>query len=323
MIELLWFIVGLTGLLMFFYALGGVLYLPVSTRVFGEAPWLPIAWHEPIGDGENVEVFTSDGSLISGTYLPTTAPSRRGVIAYCHELNGNRWNAVPYIHDLRRCGFDVFTFDFRNHGHSDSVAGYDPLPWTTTYEVADVHAVIDYLCGRSDADPRGVGLLGVSKGATAAMCAAAGDRRVRAMVLDSLCPTERMQIHFTRRFMGIYARFAGLLSSLPDVVLGSLGVWTKYLIQWRQNCQFVNVDQLARQVRQPVLIIHGERDTYVPLDVVRSLRSMIIGRTKLWVVPRAKHNGAVVVTRKRYHDRISRFFKQHLAGAMRKEEIAA
>ena len=66
-------------------------------------------------------------------------------MVFCHELGGDRWGAGGYAGELRNSGFDIFTFDFRNHGLSDSLPGYQPMPWLTEYEMADVQAAVDYV----------------------------------------------------------------------------------------------------------------------------------------------------------------------------------
>jgi pimeloyl-ACP methyl ester carboxylesterase len=313
MIVLCWCLIGLFGLIVFGHTLAWLLYVPVAARVLGETPWLPAQWREPLRDGTDVTFSTEDGARLEGIYLRTTAAKRKGVIAFCHELNGDRWSSVPYTEDLRRQGFDIFTFDFRNHGTSDCIAGYEPMPWVTRYDLADVRAAIDYLCTRPDAEPDGIGLMGVSKGGTVALCTAAFDCRVRTLVVDGACPTERMQVHYIRRFMKIFVRYPWLISLLPDISLQTTSAWARVVLGRRRNCRFVNVDQAARRVHQPVMMIHGRCDTHIPLAVVQALRNSMSSRTRLWVIPQAKHNGSITVARSAYHRRIARFFDRHLA----------
>lgn len=312
---LFWLVVALIGLILVGHVVAWLLYVPPAARVFSQTLWLPAKWRGPPGDGqgEMVTLTTEDGVRLEGTYLPATASRRKGVIAFCHELNGDRWAAVPYTEDLRLQGYDIFTFDFRNHGASDSVAGYQPMPWVTTYDLADLRSALDYLGSRSDADPRGVGVIGVSKGGTVALCAAAENPRVRALVVDGTCPTERMQIYYLRRFMGNYLSYPWLLSWLPDLSLRTTNAWTRFVVQRQRNCRFLSVDQAARRVRQPVMLIHGQRDPYIPVEVVRALRKCMSNHARLWVIPEAKHNGAIAVATAAYHRRVARFFNQHLA----------
>ena len=181
--------------------------MPITIRIFAEIPWLPASWHGPMDHGEEVTFHTVDGARLEGTFLRRVSGSPRGVLIYCHELNGDRWNATPYISDLLENGYDVFTFDFRNHGESDCIPDYQPLPWVTRHEVNDVLAAVNCVCARENIGE--VGILGVSKGGTAGLAAAVEDSRIRALILDGVIPTEQMQVHFTRRFMPIYVKHSG------------------------------------------------------------------------------------------------------------------
>ena len=310
---MIYVLLGLLSLAVVLSVAAWVVYLPVIMRFFEERPHLWADQGRPMTDGEECKIRTRDGLELGGTYLATTAPQRLGVIAFCHELTGNRWGATRYLEQLRDDGFDVFTFDFRNHGRSDSMPGYEPMPWITAFELADLQGAIEYLCARPDADPAGIGLLGVSKGATAAICAAALDRRVRAIVADGAYPIDGMQRHYIRRYSD-FTSLAPLVKRIPDVCLFSFCKWCKFLVGLRRHCRFLNVEQLAAGVQQPVFMIYGERDPYVPLSVIKQFRSAIAGRTKLWIIPRAKHNGAIEHATSIYHRRITRFFRRHLSG---------
>lgn len=322
-VALCWFLLGLVALVALAQIVGWLVYVPVVARLIGETPWLPAEWREPLGEGEDIELFTDDGVRLSGTYLGTTGARRKGVVAFCHELNGDRWASIPYTEDLRRRGYDIFTFDFRNHGASQRTPAYEPMPWVTEYDVSDVRAVIDYLCDRPDAEPGGIGLLGVSKGGTVALCATAADPRVRTLVLDGACPTERMQLHYLRRFSKIFARFSWLITRLPDPALRTTCALARGVVGRRRHCRFVGVDRSARRIRQPVLMIHGRRDGHIPLEVIRALRDSMPCRPKLWVTPRAKHNESITLERLEYHWRIGRFFDRHLATSAKPDADAA
>jgi len=284
---------------------------------FGPGPWLPNRWREPLEDAEFVEFPASDGTKLRGSYLAHTAWRRNGVIVFCHEFNGDRWNALPYVEDLRRRGFDVLAFDFRNQGSSSRTPDYDPMPWVTTFETADLTGAIDYLYSRKEADSSGVGVIGVSRGAVAALDAAARDPRIRALVLDSACPTGRLRVHkaldAARGYMRPSRHLLGLLYrslALPDS-------WVRMMLGHWRKCRFVNADRSARRVRQPVLIVHGESDQLVPVAVARWLSRSLPGGAKLWTVPRAGHAMAVDVARDEYQRRIGDFFAEHLSSDIR------
>ena len=70
--------------------------------------------------------------------------------------------------------------------------------------------------------------------------------------------------HYIRRFMNIYVRIPLVARYLPDFCLISYYKCAKFLVGLRRGCRFVNVEQACRRVRQPVFMIHGERDITCP-----------------------------------------------------------
>lgn len=294
-----------------------LVYVPPMARGFVQTSWLVAPKSHRLRGGEACRFRTRDGLELRGTYLRTAASPRMGVVVFCHELTSDRNSAGPYIEELRRRGFDVLTFDFRNHGASDELAGYEPLPWLTRYELADVQAAIDYACSRPDADPRGVGLMGVSRGGTAALAAAAVDDRVLAVATDGAFAFHTIQIHYIRRYMQIYTAWAHWFARLPDTLLKPLCVWSQWVIGYRRGCRFVPVESLVRRIRQPVLMIHGEDDPYIPLDTAVRLQAQLRGRSRLWVVPDARHNGSISTAPHAYQRHLVRFFLKHLSAGRR------
>ena len=150
--------------------------------------------------------FTSppDGLTLRGCYLRAAAP-RRGVILFGLEFGSNRWSCVPYCESLVANGFDVFAFEPRNQGDSDHQPGYEPLQWVTDFEVRDFQAALAYLKSRPDADPRGVGFFGISKGGGAGLLAAAGDPYVRCFVTDGVFATYTTMVPYMRKWIRIYS----------------------------------------------------------------------------------------------------------------------
>jgi pimeloyl-ACP methyl ester carboxylesterase len=275
------------------------------------APPLFIGRRRTQNGAEPCEFQTSDDLTLRGSYFRTPAPDRLGVIVFAHELHGDRWSAVEYVKDLVDNGFDVLAFDFRNHGESEKMKGYEPLCWLSQFEINDMQAAVDYACSRTDADTDGVGVIGVSRGGAAALCVAAKDSRVRALVCDGPIAAATMQVHFTRRFVKIHSRLGQFLARLPAWVLRLVAGVGCLVVERRRNCKFANIEQAATEVEQPVLLIQGERDRYVPVEVTKTLRNSLAGRSRLWVVPQAKHNAAITVATSEYRRRIRRFFTRH------------
>ena len=120
-------------------------YGPVIGRIFEVRPlFLPLRV-SPEDLGEAVTFTTDDGLELSGSFLGRRNPQRVGLLVFCHEYLSDRWSYLPYLDHLRDLGYDIFTFDFRNHGSSASDPDYAPLQWATDHEVRDLRAALAYL----------------------------------------------------------------------------------------------------------------------------------------------------------------------------------
>lgn len=274
--------------------------------MFRRLPWLPAVWHEPFAEGERVEFTTHDGICLGGTYLSAATTDRQGVVLYCHELNGDRSSARTCADQLRQRGFDLFSFDFRSHGSSDRTPGFEPTPWVTSEDVADVKAAIDYLANRPDADPRGIGLVGLGKGAAAAICATAGDVRVRAVVAEGLYPTRPLKAQLIGRF----SRFPWLFA-VADRLARVADAWAVFVLGCRRGHRFLDVETLACRNDRPILMIHAQFDRFVPIAWIRLLHRKMARGSNLWIVRGAKHAEAPVAAGQQYGATVARFFHRH------------
>jgi fermentation-respiration switch protein FrsA (DUF1100 family) len=179
--------------------------------------------------------------------------------------------------------------------------------------VADCRAAIAYLRSRPDADPRGIGLYGFSKGANAGLLVAAGDPWIRCAVTDGAFGTYSVVVPYMRYWYSIYNSQYSLHGLLNAWYYGRIA-----LISMRNNgrargVEYVHVENAIRRFRRPLLMIHGGADTYIKADMARDLYSYARQPKELWIVPDAKHNQAPVVAAEEYRRRVVGFFEKHLS----------
>ena len=118
-------------------------------------------------------------------------------IVLCHGYGSSRGELLTLVSALQDHQYNVFVFDFAAHGTSDGV---------TTFgfsEAAELRAAIDELAKRGDVDAQAFGLWGYNLGAYAALREAEDDKRVRALVLDSVydIPDQMVRIGVERAGM--------------------------------------------------------------------------------------------------------------------------
>jgi pimeloyl-ACP methyl ester carboxylesterase len=127
-------------------------------------------------------------------------PGLRGAptIVLCHGYGSSRGELLTLISALQDHQYNTFVFDFAAHGGNAGVT-------TFGYREADeVRAAIDTLAQRSDVDAANFGLWGYNLGAYAALREAEKDRRVHAIVLDSVydLPEEMVKVGVERSGLG-------------------------------------------------------------------------------------------------------------------------
>ncbi len=197
------------------------------------------------------------------------------MIVYCHEYLSDRWSYHPYVDHLRDLGFDLFTFDFRNHGESDSEPGYAPMQWTTDREVRDLRAALEALRDaarsrsrrlralrrqpRRNDGPRG----GIDR-------ARRLGRRHRRRVSDSRHdgPVHQALVR------DVTCRIRTRAHAAPTVDLRHACQDRPLAHERRLQCRFPSVEAAAaRLAPRPWFMIHGEADSYIsPADRPGPLR---------------------------------------------------
>ena len=288
-------------------------YLPMMVRIFQEKPLFIMPRGQPLTSAEDVSFPTADGLTLRGCYLATPHP-RRGVILFGLEFGSNRWSCYPYCEYLVEAGFDVFAFESRNQGDSEALPGYDPLQWVTDYEVRDAQAALAYLKGRPDADARGIGFFGISKGAGAGLLAACRDPYVRCCVTDGVFGTYSTVVPYMRQWFRIYNQKYSLQGLLPSWYYGIIGLKGLRQTARERHCHFPHLENaLPRLAPRPLLMIHGEADNYIRAEMARTLFKCAREPKELWLVPGAKHNQALHLLGDEYRRRVLSFFEQHLA----------
>lgn len=290
-----------------------VRYLEYIVRIFQEKPLFIVPRGQPAETAEEVSFPTADGLALHGCYIPTRAPQRRGVILFGLEFGSNCWACLPYCDRLIDAGFDIFTFESRSCGESEHHAGYEPLQWVTDYEVRDTRAALDYLSARPDADPRGVGFFGISKGAAAGLLAASQDARVLCCVTDGVFATYTTMVPYMRKWIAIYSDRKSLQKLLPSWFYGLIGHTALRRIGRERGCRFPHLERaIGRLAPRPLLMIHGGGDTYIKPEMAQALYERARPPKDFWLVPGAKHNQAIHVAGEEYHRRVLDFFRAQL-----------
>jgi len=288
-------------------------YLGYVVRIFQEIPLFNIPRGQPVPDAEDVSFSTPDGLTLRACYLRAPGP-RRGVILFGLEFGSNRWSCVPYCDFLRQNGFDIFAFEPRGQGDSAAQPGYEPLQWVTDFEVRDFRAALAHVKSRPDADPRGLGFFGISKGGSAGLIAAAGDPYVRCCVTDGIFATHTTMLPYMRKWIAIYSDRYRLQNILPGWYYRVAARAGLRRIRRERGCRFPHLEHVMHKLTpRPLFMIHGGGDTYIKPEMAQALFDLARAPKELWFVDGAKHNQALQIAPDEYQRRVLAFFETHLA----------
>jgi pimeloyl-ACP methyl ester carboxylesterase len=276
----------------------------------------PRDFERPVG--EEVTFPAYDGLPLNGLLLraPHDAPSR-GFIVFAHEFGSDMYSCGRYCGPLRDVGYDILTFDFRGHGQSPAQPGYCPRQWLTDRDLHDMRGALafaqDWL--ERHGRPTELGIFGISRGACAGLLAACESPSVRAIVADGAFSTDTTIEYFMRRWAYIFAKVRFVYENHPPVFWRFLRWGLMHFARREFKCRFPSIRKaIQRMPPRPILFIHGEKDSYLPVEYASGRLYALAGQPKyLWVAPGARHNQAVVRHQAFYSWLITTFFDRHLA----------
>ena len=280
--------------------------------IFESSPLLIPLSADPDEAATEFQIPTPDGMMLSACLYSRDERESRGVIIFCHEFGGNKWSCMNYCQGLWDAGYDILAFDFRNHGQSTSMPKYRQIHWLTEYEKTDVRAVIDYVQSDPLLCERSLGLFGVSRGGSAALAVGAECPQIDLIATDSAFPIEPMIRYFFRLWFSHH---------VPDYLYTMAPEWhvrytiwsVKRFTEYSRRCRFVEVIPALRSMASPkkVLLIAGARDSFVKSEILRQMQDAL-GDTceEMWVVPKAKHNGARNIAPEEYDRKLIEFFSE-------------
>ena len=241
--------------------------------VYHPHPWHEQDWKSISGlPLEDVWFQANDGVRLFGWFVES-AP-RAPVLLWCHGNAGNITHRLPNLAQLVQLGISVFLFDYRGYGQSQGRPSETGL-----YQ--DAMAAYSYLVTVRKIPATRVVVFGRSLGSTVAGYLA-GERQAAGLILESSFPSLE---HMARtHYFGLPAH-------------------------WLIRAKF-DLARSLKKVTMPLLVIHGDRDGIVPIQLGREVYEHARAPKDFYLVRGAGHNDLTTVGGRPYFQRLRAFISQ-------------
>jgi pimeloyl-ACP methyl ester carboxylesterase len=219
-------------------------------------------------EGQTGVVIESGGNKLLGTLFLARGDEPKPTALLLHGLPGIEKN-YDLAHALRDAGWNSLIFHYRGSWGSGGDYRFETL-------ADDVRAALDHLSSRTyeQVNPRRFALVGHSMGGWTAVKAAVRDERVRAVVAIGAV-TEPRRVQFTADMAEV--SFTPYLTGITPA---------EFETQWNG---LDGVLGETAMLDRPLLIVHSDKDTVVPVEQAHLLHGASGGRARLELHPDANH----------------------------------
>lgn len=236
---------------------------------------------------EEINFKSADGVKLSGWFIPNN--KTKAAIIVMHGYPADKANLLGIAEFLAK-DFNVFLFDFRNFGKSEgkyTTAGY--------LEKNDLLGAINYL--EKEKNITKLGLYGFSLGGAVALMT--NHDNIKVIVTDSAYAKLSNIVEHMYRIFFILKYPLAYLTKLYGILFLKI------------NIDDVSPADSIKNMSIPILIIHAERDSQIPVSEAYLLHESN-KKSELWVVEKADHGMPHSINPERYEDRVIKFFMENV-----------
>lgn len=245
---------------------------------------------------ETVEIESHDGLKLVGHWFENEDPKR--IILAAHGWRSHWYRDFAYSFQfLREQGCSILYIEQRAQGASEGK--YMGFGLTERYDILDWLAWIREKCGTD----LPVYLAGISMGATTVLMASGLGLppEVKGIIADSgfTSPAEIWK-HVAKKNMHL----PFLLTDLYSRILCRLKLGVA-------SNSYSTVDALKTNASIPVLFVHGQDDSFVPVEMTKENYAACAAPKDILIVPGAIHGMGYYVEKEKYEEKEKEFFRKY------------
>ena len=245
-------------------------------------------------NARDVYITSEDGLRLHGFWIPAEEP--KGTVLMAHGYRSTMLIDFHLGFELfHRLGYNILVPEQRTHGESEGT-----FITFGVKESRDMKRWLEYYVKEIGKWP--VFLYGISMGASTMLYLA--DRNlpgnVRGIIADCgfTSPAEIIASVYKRviRLPGMIPLW---IANLYSHLFAGFGFWEK------------NTINTLRRSKYPVMLIHGDNDSFVPCEMTRRAYNACTGKKELLIVPGAEHGFSFIEDGYTYTASIIEFLKEN------------
>lgn len=245
---------------------------------------------------EDVFIRSWDGLRLHAAYLPGREPDRKRIVLCFHGYTGQ--GTKDYIglsHYYITRGFQMLLVDERAHGQSEGTyVGFGCM------DRLDAERWIDFVLKKLGEDCE-IFLQGISMGGATVLMTSGLKLPPQVKGIISDCGFTSAKEVFTHVLQNMYHIPAFPLIQISD------------FLNKRRAGYGLEQCNAAREVRKaevPILLIHGDQDTFVPCRMCREIYENCPGKKKMLLIHGAGHAESYYKEEKKYEEALDTFIRE-------------
>lgn len=214
----------------------------------------------------DINVITKDSVEIKGYWIKSNSSSPKSAIIFVHGIGGCKEHFLNLSKNLTQIGIESILIDSRAHGESGGkfcTYGYK--------EKLDISSVIDFVKEKNDSIP--IGIWGNSMGGAIAIQALEHDKRIEFGIIESTFTNlDRIVNDYQKSYT-----YGINLKPLCNIALEEAGKIADF------KPSLVSPLSSVKQIEQPILIAHGEKDENIKFEYGKLLFENLKSTNKKFV----------------------------------------
>lgn len=243
-------------------------------------------------------IVAEDGARLHAYYIAAAQPTTRtSVLVHGYTDNAIRMFMMAYLYN-QQLGYNVLLPDLRNSGSSDG--DHFQMGWLDRLDVLRWMELANHLYG----DSTQMVVHGISMGAATTMMVSGEKQQPYVKCFIEDCG-----------YTDVWDEFAHKLKSGFGIPSFPLMNTTNALCKLKYGWSFREASALEQVKKStlPMLFIHGDADTYVPVWMVDELfAAKTQGEKEQWVVPGAIHAMSYRDNPEAYTERVKQFTGKYI-----------